>query len=50
MENKKSIISVLLVAIIVTLAWTSTYAEEPPSEKNDWELNLAPFYLWALSI
>lgn len=25
-------------------------AEDPSSEKKDWEFNLAPFYLWALSI
>ena len=50
MGNKKLIIRVFLVVIIVTLAWTPAYSEEPSSETKNWELNLAPFYLWAVSI
>jgi len=50
MGDKKLIISVLMIVIAVSLVWSTAFAEEPSSETKDWELNLAPFYLWAVSI
>ena len=39
-----------MIVIAVSLVWSTAFAEEPSSETKDWKLNLAPFYLWALSI
>ena len=50
MGDKKLNISVLMIVIAVSLVWSAAFAEEPSSETKDWELNLAPFYLWAVSI
>ena len=50
MRDKKPNIFVLMMVIAVSLVWSTAFAEEPSSETKDWELNLAPFYLWAVSI
>ncbi|MCP4629854.1 MAG: hypothetical protein GY850_41050 [bacterium] len=50
MREKKSNIFILMIVIVVSLVWSTAFAEEPSSEKKNWEFNLAPFYLWALSI
>jgi hypothetical protein len=50
MRDKKSNIFVLMIVIAVNLVWSTALAEEASSETKDWELSLAPFYLWAISI
>ena len=39
-----------MIVIAVSLAWSTAFAEEPSSETKNWEFNLAPFYLWAVSM
>jgi hypothetical protein len=50
MRVKKSNFYVLMIGIIVSLVWSTAFAEEPSAKKKNWEFNLAPFYLWALSL
>jgi len=49
MDQKKVIINLISIILIIFVC-SAAYAEEPSSEKKNWEFNLAPFYLWALSM
>jgi hypothetical protein len=50
MKKKKTKISVLMIAIVVGFFWSSAFAQEASSETKNWEFNLAPFYLWGVSL
>ena len=46
----RRIFSFLAVILFSVSLCTMTFAEEPSSDTKDWEWNLAPMYLWAVSI
>jgi hypothetical protein len=50
MKNKGTNITVLMVVIFAGFFWSSALAEEASSKTKNWEFNLAPFYLWAVSL
>ena len=50
MRDYKSNMFVFVIVLAVSLIGSTAFAEEPSSGPKDWEFNLAPFYLWAVSI
>jgi len=46
----RKIISFSAIMLFSVSVCTMTFAEEPSSETKNWEWNLAPFYLWAVSV
>jgi hypothetical protein len=46
----KKITPLLIIQVILFFALCQQALSEEVADKNDWEFNLAPFYLWAVSL